>query len=89
MDLADLDPTIYVDRLRAAMRQLQATPRSQTRPYHLPEALQQCTHVFVRHDAVRKLYKHLMMAHSKSSVVKKSTSPSMSKESPKQSALTA
>eukprot|EP00794_Sanderia_malayensis_P013557 gene13557-biopygen10822 len=37
------------------MRQLQATqPRSQTRPHHLPEALQQCTHVFVRHDAVRK-----------------------------------
>eukprot|EP00794_Sanderia_malayensis_P015573 gene15573-biopygen13284 len=55
IDLADLDPTIYVDRLRAAMRQLQATqPRSQTRPHHLPEALQECTHVFVHHDAVRK-----------------------------------
>eukprot|EP00794_Sanderia_malayensis_P016536 gene16536-biopygen12214 len=34
---------------------LQATqPRSQTRPHHLPEALQQCTHVFVRHDVVQK-----------------------------------
>ena len=50
-----LDPTLYVDRLKRALQALQPPHgRTQTRRTHVPEALQTCTHVFVRRDAVRK-----------------------------------
>ena len=50
-----LDPSLYVDRLRSAMQQLlPITVRLQAKPSHLPNDLNNCTHVFVRHDAVRK-----------------------------------
>ncbi len=54
-DRADSDPAVYADRLQSAMQQLRpACPRQQTHRSHLPSALETCTFVFVRHDAVRK-----------------------------------
>ena len=50
------DPVCYVTRLKTTMRDLQATPvRKQTYTNtHVSPTLKSCTHVFVRHDAVRK-----------------------------------
>ena len=50
------DPTEYVDQLRNHMQQLRAIPprTSQTRTVHVNSDLFKETHVFVRHDAVRK-----------------------------------
>lgn len=49
------DPASYVTRLRSSMQLLQATPvRQQTqRKAHVNDNLLTCTHVFVRHDAVK------------------------------------
>ena len=49
------DPASYVERLKLAMRKLQAVPphQQQRRSYVSPD-LTSCTHVFVRYDAVRK-----------------------------------
>ena len=50
-----LDPTIYADRLSSYMQQLRpASPRLQSPSSHVPSNLPTCTHVFVRHDALRK-----------------------------------
>ena len=50
-----LDPTIYADRLSSCMQQLRPVPpRQQSPASHVPSNLSTCTHVFVRHDAVRK-----------------------------------
>ena len=51
-----LDSAIYLGRLRENMMTLKsATQRLQTnRPVYVPRDLQNCTHVFVRIDAVRK-----------------------------------
>ena len=50
-----LDPTLYADRLSTYMHQLRPVPpRLQSPPSHVPPNLSTCTHVFVRHDAIRK-----------------------------------
>jgi len=50
-----LDPTIYADRLSSYMQQLRpVSPRPQSPTFYVPSNLYTCTHVFVRHDAVRK-----------------------------------
>ena len=50
-----LDPTLYADRLSSYMHQLRPVPpRLQSPPSHVPPNLSTCTHVFVRHDAIRK-----------------------------------
>ena len=50
-----LDPTLYADRLSSYMHQLRPVPpRLQSPPSHAPSNLSTCTHVFVRHDAIRK-----------------------------------
>ena len=52
---ADLDPTIYSHRLQSAMAKLRPVSlRQQPTSSHVPSDLTSCTHVFVRHDAVRK-----------------------------------
>ncbi len=51
----ELDPSSYVSRLKLCMRQMQPSPPSQsTRSSFVSDQLTTCTHVFVRHDAVRK-----------------------------------
>ena len=53
---ATSDPASYVTRLKQVMRHLKASPVHQqklTNTYVSPD-LQSCTHVFVRHDVVRK-----------------------------------
>ena len=51
---ADLDPAKFVDRIRFTMQQIKpATTRAQQIRTHVPQDLQTCSHVFVRHDAVR------------------------------------
>ena len=54
------DPASYVVRLRSTMHKLRAAPvRKQTqRAVHVSDELLSCTHVFVRHDAVRKPLQH-------------------------------
>jgi len=49
------DPTAYVTKLRTSMEQLRAVPTRlpKQRKVHVEKALSSCTHVFVRHDAVR------------------------------------
>ena len=51
-----LNPVTYVTRLSTAMQQLQPLKVRQRSPRksHVSENLQTCTHVFVRHDAVKK-----------------------------------
>lgn len=45
----------YADRLRTLMGKLRAPPpRAAEKPFHIPKDLTECSHVFVRHDAVRK-----------------------------------
>ena len=53
---AQLNPVTYVTRLSTAMQQLQPLKVRQQSPRksHVSEDLQTCTHVFVRHDAVKK-----------------------------------
>ena len=50
------DPASYVARLKSAMQQLQAVPvrKQPQRKVHISEALSSCTHVFIRHDGVRR-----------------------------------
>ena len=50
------DPSNYVTNLKSIMQQLKATPPRATanRQTYVSNALTDCTHVFVRHDAVRK-----------------------------------
>ena len=51
---ADLDPAKLVDGIRYSMQQIKpATTRAQQIRTHAPQDLQTCSHVFVRHDAVR------------------------------------
>ena len=48
------DHTTFVEQLRAHMQSLRATPpRPQNRNAYISDELSTCTHVFVRHDAVR------------------------------------
>ena len=49
------DPVGYVSKLRDFMQQLRATPTRfpHQRSTYVDPALTSCTHVFVRHDAVR------------------------------------
>ena len=51
-----LDPVTYVTRLSTAMQQLQPPKVRQQSPRksHVSEDLQTCTHMFVRHDAVKR-----------------------------------
>ena len=50
-----VDLTNYVERLKATMQKLHPVPtRTQSRQSHVNRDLSSCTHVFVRHDAVRK-----------------------------------
>ena len=51
-----LDPTKYVTQLKVMMQQLQPpiVRRQTPRKPHVSEDLNTCTHVFVRHDAVKK-----------------------------------
>ncbi len=50
-----VEPIDYVSKLKAHMQQLRPPPpRSPLRNSHVNRELSSCTHVFVRHDAVRK-----------------------------------
>ena len=51
-----LDPATYVSRLRSTMQQLQPPKVRQqaSRKTYVCEDLKSCTHVFLRHDAVKK-----------------------------------
>ena len=52
--ISDLDPNNFVHRLKRHMHDLQPPPtRSQHRQPQIHPDLHTCTHVFVRHDAVR------------------------------------
>ena len=54
-DIPCSDPADYVNRLKTAMSTLRATPpQSSTRIVNIPSDLFSESHVFVRHDAVRK-----------------------------------
>ncbi len=46
-----VDPSSYIAQLKSAMQQIQATSQ---KPAHVSPALSTCTHVFIRHDAIRK-----------------------------------
>ena len=50
------DPVSYVSQLKTIMQQLQPTPvrLQQHKPSHVSDDLATCTHVFIRHDAVKK-----------------------------------
>ena len=50
-----IDPSNYVHRLKQTMQTVHpAAPRTRHRPSQIPSDLATCTHVFVRHDAVRR-----------------------------------
>ena len=51
-----MDQATYVTNLRSTMRQLQAVPtrQPQHRRTHISDKLTDCSHVFLRHDSVRK-----------------------------------
>ena len=49
------DPSEFINQLKAHFRTLTpVSPRSTTRSYNIPDGLSTVTHVFVRHDAIRK-----------------------------------
>ena len=50
------DPVCYVTRLKNMMKDLQATPvrKQRSTNVYVSPTLKSCTHIFVRHDAVRK-----------------------------------
>ncbi len=51
---ADLDPTLYANRLESFLRTIKPmSPRPQSPKSYIPPDLQTCTHAFVRVDAVR------------------------------------
>ena len=54
-DISACDPTHFADRLRRTMHELKPTP-SRFQPHNalIPKDLHSCSHVYVRHDAVRK-----------------------------------
>ena len=55
MDLSTLDPTHFADRLRRFMQQCKScSSRSEYKPTFIPQDLHSCSHIYVRHDAVRK-----------------------------------
>ena len=55
LDNSQLDPSVYVDRLRRHMTDISpANPRKQRHVNRIPKDLDNCTHVFVRVDAVKK-----------------------------------
>ena len=50
-----IDLANYVGKLKSTMRNVHPVPtRTQSRRSHVSRDLTSCTHVFVRHDAVRK-----------------------------------
>ena len=51
-----MDPASYITQLRQSMRALRCTPPRQPSQYrdHIDSSLSTASHVFVRHDAVRK-----------------------------------
>ena len=52
--LSTPDPTTYVTSLKSMMQTLHATPpRTNLRPSYVSPSLSLCSHVFIRHDAVR------------------------------------
>ena len=52
--LSTPDPTTYVASLKSMMQTLHATPpRTNLRPSYVSPSLSHCSHVFIRHDAVR------------------------------------
>ena len=52
---SDINPTSYIQRLKSTMQQLHAPPvSSHHHTVHIPDSLTTCTHVLVRHDAIRK-----------------------------------
>ena len=52
--LSTLDPTTYVTSLKSMMQTLQATPPcTNLCPSYVSPSLSLCSHVFIRHDAVR------------------------------------
>ncbi len=55
-DDSGADPSSYVGQLKSAMKVLRCTPtRSPSLPRgHVDDALSSASHVFVRHDAVKK-----------------------------------
>ena len=55
-DAAQADPLSYVDRLKAIMRGLSATPprHHANRTARVPPDLSSCSYVFVRHDAIKR-----------------------------------
>ena len=52
------DPLSYVDRLRSSMQQISGTCTQHHKTHvtktHVPDALATCTHVFIRHDAIKR-----------------------------------
>ena len=55
-DQQQLDPITYVDKLKSFMQQLQppAVRSHQQKSSYVSSDLDSCTHVFIRHDAVKK-----------------------------------
>jgi cleavage and polyadenylation specificity factor subunit 1 len=55
-DSVAVDQATYVTRLKTIMQQLRASPTRQhpQRRVHISDAMSSCTHVFIRHDAVKK-----------------------------------
>ena len=54
-DTATPDPSSYVAKLQESMKHLRASPpRQHQRQFYVSDALQTCTHVFIRRDSVRK-----------------------------------
>ena len=61
------DPYTYVAKLRESMKHLRVnSPRQQQRTSYVSDSLHTCTHAFVRHDAIKKPFRHHMMVPTKS-----------------------